>query len=86
MHLIQYELITLMILLSELSFQLVKVDRKVLASLSFQLLFLESVRSLSLSILDAPLAWLPFSPSVPMGAAAPALTVGLSVGAGVPPG
>ena len=85
-HLIQYELITLMILLSELSFQLLEVDRKVLARLSFQLLFLESVGSLSLSILDAPLAWLSFSPSMPMSAAAPTLTMGLFVGTSVPPG
>ena len=88
-HLIEHEVLALVVLLPQLRLQLVKVDRKVLTCTILGLFFLELVCTLALSVLDAPLARFAFRPgSMTMGPVTQGggtASVGLPVGAYVPP-
>ena len=85
-HLIEHEVLALVVLLPQLRLQLVKVDRKVLTCTILGLFFLELVRTLALSILDASLARFAFRPgSMAMGTGA-VTQVGSTASVGLPVG
>ena len=88
-HLIEHEVLALVVLLPQLRLQLVKVDRKVLTCTILGLFFLELVCTLALGVLNAPLARFAFRPGAmamgPVTQVGGTASVGLPVGAHVPP-